>query len=361
MLRVYFVGAIFMVSLSVFAAGEETMDEVVLDVDVVSIQEPGLAEVSKEALITDAIEKSHEVIEGEETGHFLKDWIEAVRFDKKLIDGYRWASTGSDTVVGEVVLDSVLLFGLSHSLETASGPIAVGIGISNHWPDWLIWALGIGGGVISVPGLDPLCYLVFGMYAAQPHFRKGINLTRMGIVKVAKGIGGVLGVSKILKDHFVRPDYKDWMLGKLDHLDEFRQYSDGRIEADYSYPTIDDPQIKIQVEVGGRRPYIKRILVDKDITYAHREQARKWLSSFGLNANNFISKVVLKPLSQGKEINKPYIESITSDGKWKTYEMLDSALSMGPLYKYETPFERQCRSLFTLSKRQWSAQELGVY
>lgn len=339
MLRFFIALLVLGLSFSIQAQDESPADkDVIYKIDVVEGES-----------VQDIIEKSHTLIEGDESGRFLQDWKEAVNFKKKAVEAVRYVSASQNPVV----FDSLLLFGMSHSLETSSGPIFLGLGISNGWNEWLTTALTVGGGIISVPGLDPLCIVLFAIYYKSPQFRSAVGKVRMAIVYTVNGVGTVTGVKALLKKTLARPDYQEW-LSQIEHLDEIRTLRDGRLIAQYSYPSIEDAQLKIEVEVGEtRRPYVKRVFVNKDISVTSAQLSQKWLKSLGWNTRDLINKFVLDNVIFNHHTEKAYVKGVTEDGAWRVVELLDHAVGMGPRVALaKKPKEEKpvgyCRQLFAL-------------
>jgi hypothetical protein len=308
--------------------------------------------------VEEVIHKSHEIIEGQETGNFFEDWKEAFRLKKKLIDASRWVSSSKDTSFEGIILDSVLLFGMSHSLEMSSGPAMVGVSMSQHWPDWLTAALGMTGAVISVPGLDPLCMVVFGIYYKSPHFRAGIGKLRVGLVSGTKFVGNVTGAGALIKKLFVRPEYKDW-LSELEHLDEFQEMEDGRVVAKFSYPSLREPEIQLQVQFGEGRPFLKSVFVANNIGWRNQKLSIPWLKKFGWNANDFVTNVAVQSTLQSSAATKPYIEDLVESELGKTIVLKNLAVPVGKKWQIATQ-PKKCVEIFKLSRMEAVAAELGV-
>jgi len=312
-------------------------DKVIYDVDVL----PNYT-------VREVIDKSHSLIEGEESGKFFEDWKEAVNFKKKVIDAYRWVSATKQGAVSGVVFDSVLLFGLSHGLETSSGPILVSAGISNGWPEWITAALGLGGAVISVPGLDPLCIVIFGIYSKSAMFRSVIGKFRTAIVRTADGAATVTGLKAFLNNIFIRPDYKAWM-SEMDNLDRIRKFNDGRTLAEYSYPTLENPILKVEIEAGQTgRAYLKRVLIDKNKAGELHNLRLPWLKQFGWNARDFVEKFVLRNMLSGQIPDKAYVASIGEKKEWSIVTLLPNAIGSGPRIEVSMPRAMTCPNIFSV-------------
>lgn len=83
------------------------------------------------------------------------------------------AGTGS-----EHLQNLALLLGASHLIEMSLGPVGVGISASLDAPVWMTATVGLVGGVISVPGFDPLCMGLFALYTRKS-FQDKVSKVRL--------------------------------------------------------------------------------------------------------------------------------------------------------------------------------------
>lgn len=255
------------------------------------------------------IHGSHEVLEGDHSASFLKRWVGAFDLKNKFIDSYRWGSAKSkDPRFKDLVIDSLFLFGLSHLLEVASGPIMLGVGSSQDWPEWVMYGIGVGGATISVPGLDPLCILIFGTYAKSENFRKGIGYVRAAIMKPinktwsAIGMGEALTNLKRLKN-----------VSKLEGLNRISKDENGFLTYYYLYP-LENPLIEIAIHSDADGTYLQSVAIHKNsLSELNRGEFKAWLKPLGWNARNLITKV-LDLSVQEKDLyeaySKLYVKSV---------------------------------------------------
>jgi hypothetical protein len=300
-------------------------------------------------VVQELIEKSRSVIEGDETGKFLQDWAEAFNAKKKIVDAVRWVSASKDVTLHGMALDSAVIFGISHSLETASGPILVTTGIANGWPDWLITSLGIAGGVISVPGLDPLCIVIFIAYGTNEHFRTAVRTVRIALVRGIKGAATVTGLKSLLQKTFTRPDYKEFFLN-IEHLDKLTVMDDGRSVAEFHFPSKEEAQLKVVLEAREKgRAYLKQVWVSENFTFVSKVASRRWLKTLGWNARDFIEKFVLERVMFDSAATKPYVDSVSQQGSAKNVVIKDFAVGVGPHFELrKTVRINKCQALFLL-------------
>ncbi len=202
-------------SLLVLSNAFATDREPIAEVQFIEVQGASAEEIERKL-----IEASHEVVEGPEQKRFLDNWKQNFNFYQKAKDGYRWSSMNEGTTGRDIILDSVLLFSLSHSIEMSSGPLLVTIGASNGWPEWLLTLSGVAGGIVSVPGLDPLCMIVFATYSKSKTMRKVIRTVRIAIVRSSVFVSDATGLTEFLKQHIEKANMREKLMemGNLDKV-----------------------------------------------------------------------------------------------------------------------------------------------
>lgn len=202
----------------VFANGQEP----IADVQFVEVKG-----TQAELIERQLIEASHEVVEGPEQKRFLDNWKQNFNFYQKAKDGYRWSSMNQGTTGRDIILDSVLLFSLSHGIEMSSGPLLVTIGASSGWPQWLLTMTGVAGGIVSVPGLDPLCMIVFATYSKSQTMRTVIRTVRIAIVRSSVFLSDTTGLTHFLKQHIERASIHEKLMEKafLENVKIFKDHS----------------------------------------------------------------------------------------------------------------------------------------
>lgn len=120
----------------------------------------------------------------------LRHWVEHFYVIDHLKDLFRWYQYKSYQYPEwkEHISNLTLLYGSSHLVEVLFGPVAAGITHQMGGPEWLEWGFVGLGGVISLPGLDPLCIVLFGTYRANEKFRLHISKARLISVKTLKSL-----------------------------------------------------------------------------------------------------------------------------------------------------------------------------
>jgi hypothetical protein len=128
------------------------------------------------------------------------EWKEGLNFLGHAQDAYRAYLIASQTpAVREHALNLAFMFPLSHATEMLSGPIMASLSSAAGLPDSVTYGLGAIGAIISIPGLDPLCLLIFTTYPL-PIVHKSVSLIR---TKTASGmvyLGRTLGLSEFLAE-----------------------------------------------------------------------------------------------------------------------------------------------------------------
>jgi hypothetical protein len=160
-------------------------------------------------LVKDAEEASegggeHGSESGNKVGAFFKEYAKKLNIPKVALGMYRWYNVMSDKYPAMVADLSIMLM-MSHTLEMLSGPVGVSLSTAAGAPQWVNWTIGVAGGVISIPGLDPLCIGLGIAYVKSPHFRSGVTYTRVAIMKVVSA----LGVDRFL----------NWFIQKTERVD----------------------------------------------------------------------------------------------------------------------------------------------
>lgn len=147
------------------------------------------AEIQIEGHVHGEGEKAHSHShEHEAEAPLIKRWRESLNLKQSFLKTYRWYQTQAaqnGTTIHEIALDISILLAGSHALETVSGPVMVFAGTALDWPLWLTTLAGTAGGIISIPGLDPLCIGLIYLYKKSNRFRKIVTYARVVTVRTA--------------------------------------------------------------------------------------------------------------------------------------------------------------------------------
>ncbi|MBY0315803.1 MAG: hypothetical protein K2Q26_09805 [Bdellovibrionales bacterium] len=329
------------------SAQQNSNDPIAIEI----VKSPNFAEDHEHRMAAEMIEKTHEIIEGDESGSFLRNWRENFRFQQKAIDGYRWVSMHRGTPYETLVTDGVFLFGLTHVTEMLSGPIAMSVSISQGWPEWITAIFGGVGTIISVPGLDPLCIITFAIYSKSPRFQKFIGRVRWGIVRGVQSTLKFSRADRLLQRVFARHDLGLW-LSRIEHLKEIREDSRGRVDLEFHYEFRDQP-LKVLVELTENRAYVKEVTMH--VSHADLLKDKNfetWLKPLGWNAANFLRSFLQRAQQQPESSwEKAYLESHEIEGQIQRVIIKDSAVSISAPWKSpwtsrEMGGAPRCESLF---------------
>ena len=126
----------------------------------------------------------HDAIEGDSHQHF-DTWLELA---KSLKTREQWAAYGEKFKFNQIALrltraynmeadqegiqdhlkNAMLLFPLSHTIETLTAPAFTVLGVQNGLPTLVVAVGGALLSIIAIPGLDPLCIVLFAAYSFRP-------------------------------------------------------------------------------------------------------------------------------------------------------------------------------------------------
>ena len=264
------------------------------------------------------------MIEGDESAGFFKRWASAFNLKEKFIDAYRWAATKSKNPrFRDTVNDSLLLFGFSHLAEMASGPIMLGVGAAYDWPDWVMGAVAVGGTTISIPGLDPMCILIFGAYAKSANFRSAVGTVRAALMPSIQMAG--LSGEMLLED--MMSLVREAKLQKLEGLTRVRSENENLTTYYFSHSAIE-----LELQKNQHGTFLHAVTIHKNLLVDFDKAAFKaWLQPLGWNAKNLITKA-LQITVQQKDLhsafNKLYVKSVKQNNSVNRIELNDHAVSV---------------------------------
>lgn len=153
-------------------------------------------------------------------GEALREWIGKFNFKRMMINTYRvFQIKKADPRYREHALNLAFMFPLSHSLEMLSGPAALMLGESLGMGDGLRYGIGTVGVIISIPGLDPLCIILYSAYATKP-FRKMVTALRTRTFSAVAFAGKASGVQFLMSEFSKRAIDRQSPMQALDALAE---------------------------------------------------------------------------------------------------------------------------------------------
>lgn len=157
-------------------------------------------------------EEFHELLEGGEHHHYslqesLKklatrrgfvEWVRSFNLKKTALNAYRvYQVKSANPKIRDHVANLAFVFPLSHAIEMSSGPLLSALSAGAGWPDAVTGAFGVMGAIISVPGLDPVCLLIYATYPASRSLQNSLTFIRVKTVSMLHFAGTVTGVKKI--------------------------------------------------------------------------------------------------------------------------------------------------------------------
>lgn len=155
-------------------------------------EEQSTAELTPDQLTQQLVDDIHEISHDHDERRTLKNvarsWIKQFNLIHSGRDLVRFASMRMHTnpALKEHAANLALLFGASHVLETLSGPVGALTGAALGLPEAVNWAILAVGGVISIPGLDPVCLALAATYKISPGFRTKVTGFRLQLKRATK-------------------------------------------------------------------------------------------------------------------------------------------------------------------------------
>lgn len=164
-------------------------------------------------LVEDALETFHEAVEGDHTHSSnvkelarsvfkrstMKKWVQGFNFKEIGINSYRAYKIKSHIPgAREHALNLVFMIPMSHMLEVLSGPIASAVASEFGASPSTVYGLGTLGAILSIPGIDPLCILIFSTYPLKP-MQSAVTFFRKGTFNIVKFTGSFLGLTAAWK------------------------------------------------------------------------------------------------------------------------------------------------------------------
>lgn len=330
-----------LLSFSLIFANESEFDKKNLSVDFMSLSPEESLEIEKSL-----IHATHEVIEGADQEKFLDGWKQNFNFYQKAKDGYRWWSLSQQTPARDLILDGVLLFSLSHSLEVSSGPVLVSIGLSNSWPEWVIGAVGVGGSIVSIPGLDPLCMVIFATYYKSPTTRKIVRQVRVAIVKGISGVSEVTGLKKYLEKTFVQKSMLQRLL-QMDALESIKKQGDVHLFR-FSDTSLSGATFSFEIaERADREATLRRVEVDQLTRLSDKEakELQRYLHKLPFSIRSALIEILNAGLKGRAYEQKVYHKTVDWQNGTGVVEFENEAIRSSSGLTLSQPV-RTCRELF---------------
>lgn len=174
-----------------------------------------MSEADRRKVLAKLVHDAEEASEGGEfeaktknkVAAFIQEYASKINIPKVALGMLRWYYV-QEAKYPSIAADLSVMLLASHSTEMLSGPIGVALSSAGGAPTWVNWLIGVTGGIISIPGLDPLCIGLGWAYVKYPGFRNGVTTSRVFLMKAVTGIGA---------DRFV-----NWFIQKQNRADFIR-------------------------------------------------------------------------------------------------------------------------------------------
>ncbi len=203
------------------------------------------------------------------------------------------------------------IFPFSHLTEMLSGPIAASIAQQAGMPPEVIAGITAAGTIISIPGLDPICLLIFASYPLPP-VQKTMTWMRTSTFKAVSWVGDISGLRNWARESTSHQD-------ALEHLEENSDFysvtekEDGSAHIDILNPEGGDVMMELEITAplaAFEGDKAARSVTTVQIKAAATEHFEKsWLKPLHWNIRDAVLTVLR--LSKKKNPSLPfYIQSI---------------------------------------------------
>ena len=183
-----------------------------------------------------------------------QQWTQLLNFHKITRQAVRAFNMASDkSNIANHAKNLALLFPLSHFIEVMTAPAFAAFGAVNGFPSIVI---GVGGSllsIIAVPGLDPLCILLFFAYPLKP-VHKSIDFIRNLAEKSVRGMAVVLKLDVLLSKTYTYEDRFHFIKKEIEAGNKLNRLFD--IELTHFIKTS---QLSISSKTGNKILSLKRI------------------------------------------------------------------------------------------------------
>jgi hypothetical protein len=200
-----------------------------------------------------------------------------------------------------------------------SGPLSVTIGSKANFHPLILWMLGVGGTIISIPGFDPLCIGLLVSYKYKP-LQKTISNIRIVLVKSTHYVARMFGLPILFRWLFQFEDPINFLSQALDKasgkrftlIDQDLQSKD-RFEFSFNNKK-NEPflTLRFNKEPNGEI-YLSYMKLNRD-NYDPREKNTlgEELNAFGWNIKDGILEVLAHSNNSESLQSNAYIKKTTS-------------------------------------------------
>lgn len=134
----------------------------------------------------------------------LRDWVRTYNLKKVSVNAYQYYKENRfNRELTDHLANLVLIFPITHGIETVFGPTMSWISTTLGWPSYVTGGFLTVGALITVPGFfDPICIITFWAYDKSVAFQNFVTNVRVGGIKVVGFIAKFTGVKFFLEKTF---------------------------------------------------------------------------------------------------------------------------------------------------------------
>lgn len=297
------------------------------------------------------IEHSEDETESSKVKALFSQWLENFNLVRVSLDTHRWTQMKyyQDSGKSEYIRNFPVLasfYFLSHTMEMFSGPVGVYAASQAGMSHGAQAIIGTIGAIISIPGLDPLCMLLFVVSPLKP------------VQRVFSGIRIVaVKVSNVASDKFHLQEAASKILDNKDRINEIINNS-----FDASVSTVYDvqrdltlkqmtivssegkPYLNLNFQSENNKTWVDSVeVLDAKILSQNQKSLDRIIAKFNVSVRYALKKAIQKPRKTF------YTESVAVEGSSTKIQFKDYALLLKPKIHLKDPFQNEmwaCKTLF---------------
>ncbi len=299
------------------------------------------------------IEESNDLETNSKVRKLLAQWLDNFNLARISMDTHRWTQMKyyQDNGKSEYIRNFPVLasfYFMSHTVEMMSGPVGVFIANDLGLGNSAKLFIGSVGAIISIPGLDPLCILLFAISPTRP-MQRLMSGIRVVAVKVSGTVSNKLHLQEAAQKIFESKDRlaeivnsnRDTILNYNTDTDHITREIVMRSADQKPYLTMG-----FRKNSNGKEfvEYLK--VLDKETLNQNRDRVNQALKGFNLSVRSALRRAIDRPKTTF------YTESVSTEQGETKVEFKDYALLLKPevrLRKSQSEIRsaaRSCHHLF---------------
>lgn len=283
----------------------------------------------------------------------LSQWVDNFNLARISMDTHRWTQMKyyQDSGKSEYIRNFPVLasfYFLSHTLEVFSGPLGVYVASDLGLGSAAKVAIGAVGAIISIPGLDPLCILLFAVSPLKP-MQKMFSGIRMVAVKVSGGVVNQFGLKKAAQRIF---ENKDRLVEIVKNNSENLTYdvSKDSLQRRVTLKSSEGKNYLVlnfksgAIQNGSVKTWVESLeVLDTELLKQNQKTVDQVLKQFNLSARYALRQAILKPRKTF------YTDAVETASHGTNIQFKDYAVVVKPQIRLKTSIQNEkalCQGLF---------------